>query len=977
MSDGGSRGSTQLSISLVRPCPDGYTGIRRAEIMLKVEPANHPFVVCMRHVIPGGDDRSDSNAYLVPLYVLEGLCLHLAGISGAGEHIRSFDLWTEGFNPVWMEQFFNEMADSEAFLCKPFSRWHEALAHLKGYALTCTFRDLNVDHAFVQLDPFPSSAGLNVADAGAAQQGQRRRSSSAPAARPSRTLRSASSAQAAGPGPDSGAPAAAPSAPASAPSAAQGASAPGGADQFQEKLAFFRRWRRLHALDFVSQASNSDFPLTELGRFILLLDDRGSNASRFGADGAAREADPYAQLQVWEELAISILRTSAGGTAVAITATPRLLEGLVLPYAEACAPVISPSAVVRELVDAKAHNEGATRQLEKGVRFAYSLSNFPLCLDLARFFCGDRSDIPDPSCLTQFDLLAAILLSTDECRLSLVPRLAAIETALTGHDTCARLLASMRAEYSGPAGRPANANDLFIRHLRNAQEALLAADRSGRSSASGATQVEAISAGRSVSSLSRHALIKATQSSTFSACVDKFQELQPTPDGADLVLKTIPEAQVVLLVLNSGDKLLQRMLILLEGSLAQAHSALATVQSAAVYLPHVLGQNACAVFVGVHEDIPESLKDFAFSAAFMADLRAFKWDKVLERAVTGPDGFTELYARTQATRYAKSVDVVQCLMNEGTAKHIFKHMHGVLGCFSARKDDDADGLSILELGERFIKFLELCERLGPEENLRNRRMAAEKLIVAFQVAAEMNMRWMTGSDFTQGPPPFYPSDGVFLVWIQRVTRQVAHVGGLREAFPSLCPPRHAPIPGSRDFLGGGGGGGGGGSGSGGDPPSKRSRPSGPASSSSSAGGSLTARGGRPASSGRSSSSTQPLAKGAKWNKVALWHPDYDHRLFLGGWLIDVKEVAKHFGISVGDKCWATIFTNRPQDRLAFCCDAAGHGGLDDPRHQPPPGFDREKVMGNSKYARRATDAESARVGWTQMKGGAKRGDRPI
>ena len=32
---------------------------------------------------------------------------------------------------------------------------------------------------------------------------------------------------------------------------------------------------------------------------------------------------------------------------------------------------------------------------------------------------------------------------------------------------------------------------------------------------------------------------------------------------------------------------------------------------------------------------------------------------------------------------------------------------------------------------------------------------------------------------------------------------------------------------------------------------------------------------------------------------------------------------------------------------------------------------------NSKYARRATDAESARVGWTQMKGGAKRGDRPI
>lgn len=34
-------------------------------------------------------------------------------------------------------------------------------------------------------------------------------------------------------------------------------------------------------------------------------------------------------------------------------------------------------------------------------------------------------------------------------------------------------------------------------------------------------------------------------------------------------------------------------------------------------------------------------------------------------------------------------------------------------------------------------------------------------------------------------------------------------------------------------------------------------------------------------------------------------------------------------------------------------------------------------MGNSKYARRATDAESAKVGWTQMKGGAKRGDRPI
>ena len=67
MSDGGSRGSTQLSISLVKPCPDSYTGIRRAEIMLKVEPANHPFVVCMRHVIPGGDDKSDFSAYFVPL----------------------------------------------------------------------------------------------------------------------------------------------------------------------------------------------------------------------------------------------------------------------------------------------------------------------------------------------------------------------------------------------------------------------------------------------------------------------------------------------------------------------------------------------------------------------------------------------------------------------------------------------------------------------------------------------------------------------------------------------------------------------------------------------------------------------------------------------------------------------------------------------------------------------------------------------
>ena len=102
-----------------------------------------------------------------------------------------------------------------------------------------------------------------------------------------------------------------------------------------------------------------------MGRFILLLDDRGSNASRFGADGAAREADPYAQLQVWEELAISILRTSAGGTAVAITATPRLLEGLVLPYAEACAPVISPSAVVRELVDGHEEVARTAREIFK------------------------------------------------------------------------------------------------------------------------------------------------------------------------------------------------------------------------------------------------------------------------------------------------------------------------------------------------------------------------------------------------------------------------------------------------------------------------------------------------------------------------------------------------------------------------------------------------------------------------------------
>ena len=206
------------------------------------------------------------------------------------------------------------------------------------------------------------------------------------------------------------------------------------------------------------------------------------------------------------------------------------------------------------------------------------------------------------------------------------------------------------------------------------------------------------------------------------------------------------------------------------------------------------------------------------------------------------------------------------------------------------------------------------------------------------------------------------------------------MGGLREAFPSLCPRRPAPIPGSRGGFGGGGGGGGGG---GVSPPSKRPcNPSGQSGSSGASG----ARGGRTSSSARHSSSARPSsstqassAKGIKWNKVALWHPDFErgHRLFLGGWLIDVKEVAKLFGISVDDKCWATIFTNRPQDRLAFCCDAAGHGGLDDPRHQPPPGFDREKIMGNSKYARRATDAESAKVGWTQLKGGAKRGVRPI
>ena len=176
MQDGGDEAAeARLTITSVRSTPPGYTGQRQANLMLKFEPADHPFIVKCGRLVGGGVDKDHLGAWYVPHFMMDGFCFYLATASN-GQPLRDFDFWTDALSPVWMEVLLNAMTEAGAFSGQPFSRWAtEALPSLRGFALGCSERDLNVDSVCTSFDPLPLPSG---APAGA-EAASRSRSSSA------------------------------------------------------------------------------------------------------------------------------------------------------------------------------------------------------------------------------------------------------------------------------------------------------------------------------------------------------------------------------------------------------------------------------------------------------------------------------------------------------------------------------------------------------------------------------------------------------------------------------------------------------------------------------------------------------------------------------------------------------------------------------------------------------------------------------
>ena len=258
MQDGGDEAAeARLTITSVRSTPPGYTGQRQANLMLKFEPADHPFIVKCGRLVGGGVDKDHLGAWYVPHFMMDGFCFYLATASN-GQPLRDFDFWTDALSPVWMEVLLNAMTEANAFSGQPFSRWAtEALQSLRGFALGCSERDLNVDSVCTSFDPLPLPSG---APAGA-EAASRSRSSSARGSSSSSYARVTRSSAA---GPVSGPPAGSDSSPPAASSAAVSAPAlrvsAGRRDEINE---LFAAWQQLRLLDFKTQAGDTDFPFTE------------------------------------------------------------------------------------------------------------------------------------------------------------------------------------------------------------------------------------------------------------------------------------------------------------------------------------------------------------------------------------------------------------------------------------------------------------------------------------------------------------------------------------------------------------------------------------------------------------------------------------------------------------------------------------------------------------------------------------------
>jgi len=88
--DGDEAAEARLTITSVRSTPPGYTGQRQANLMLKFEPADHPFIVKCGRLVGGGVDKDHLGAWYVPHFMMDGFCFYLATASN-GQPLRDFD----------------------------------------------------------------------------------------------------------------------------------------------------------------------------------------------------------------------------------------------------------------------------------------------------------------------------------------------------------------------------------------------------------------------------------------------------------------------------------------------------------------------------------------------------------------------------------------------------------------------------------------------------------------------------------------------------------------------------------------------------------------------------------------------------------------------------------------------------------------------------------------------------------------------
>lgn len=90
------------------------------------------------------------------------------------------------------------------------------------------------------------------------------------------------------------------------------------------------------------------------------------------------------------------------------------------------------------------------------------------------------------------------------------------------------------------------------------------------------------------------------------------------------------------------------------------------------------------------------------------------------------------------------------------------------------------------------------------------------------------------------------------------------------------------------------------------------------------------------------------------------------QFFFAARVADLRAIAESFQLKVEDRCWPVLLSNKPgKAALALCPCPDKHGVLSSKIHQPPKGFNREKVF--KKFFSAATAEQLTEAGWRNIK----------